>query len=41
MVLYSLFQYRALGLVTVASLLVASVITYAAVTLLAGRTASG
>jgi preprotein translocase subunit SecD len=33
-VLYSLVQYRALGLVTVASLLVASVITYAAVTLL-------
>ena len=30
-VLYSLIQYRALGLVTVASLLVASVITYAAV----------
>ena len=34
MVIYSLIQYRALGLVTVASLLVASVITYAAVTLL-------
>jgi preprotein translocase subunit SecD len=33
-IIYSLFQYRALGLVTVASLLVASVITYAAVTLL-------
>jgi preprotein translocase subunit SecD len=33
-VLYSLVQYRALGLVTVASLLVASVLTYAAVTLL-------
>ena len=33
-VLYSLVQYRALGMVTVASLLVASVITYAAVTLL-------
>jgi preprotein translocase subunit SecD len=33
-VIYSLFQYRALGLVTVASLVVASVITYAAVTLL-------
>ena len=34
MVLYSLLQYRALGLVTVASLLVASVITYGVVTLL-------
>ena len=33
-VIYSLFQYRALGLVTVASLVVASVITYVAVTLL-------
>ncbi len=33
-VVYSLFQYRALGLVTVASLLVASVITYLAVTVL-------
>jgi len=30
---YSLFQYRALGLVTVSSLLIASAITYAAVTL--------
>ena len=33
-VLYSLFQYRALGLVTVASLLVAAAMTYLAVTLL-------
>ena len=33
-VVYSLFQYRALGLVTVASLLVASILTYLAVTLL-------
>jgi preprotein translocase subunit SecD len=33
-VVYSLFQYRALGLVTVASLIVASVITYLAVTVL-------
>ena len=33
-VVYSLFQYRALGLVTVASLVVASVITYLAVTVL-------
>ena len=33
-VVYSLIQYRALGLVTVASLLVASVITYLAVTVL-------
>ena len=33
-VIYSLIQYRALGLVTVASLVVSSVITYAAVTLL-------
>ncbi|MGO4604017.1 protein translocase subunit SecD [Terrabacter sp. 2YAF2] len=33
-VVYSLFQYRALGLVTVASLVVASVITYLAVTIL-------
>ncbi|MGW5237914.1 protein translocase subunit SecD [Monashia sp. NPDC004114] len=33
-VIYSLFQYRALGLVTVFSLVVASVITYLAVTVL-------
>ena len=33
-VVYSLFQYRALGLVTVSSLLIASAMTYAAVTLL-------
>jgi len=33
-VVYSLFQYRALGLVTVASLLIASAITYALVVLL-------
>jgi preprotein translocase subunit SecD len=33
-VIYSLIQYRALGLVTVASLVVASVITYLAVTVL-------
>jgi preprotein translocase subunit SecD len=33
-VVYSLFQYRALGFVTVASLLVASAITYLAVTIL-------
>jgi preprotein translocase subunit SecD len=33
-VVYSLLQYRALGLVTVASLIVASVITYLAVTVL-------
>jgi len=33
-VIYSLLQYRALGLVTVASLVVASVITYLAVTVL-------
>jgi len=33
-VAYSLFQYRALGLVTVSSLLIASGLTYAAVTLL-------
>ncbi|KNX37155.1 protein translocase subunit SecD [Luteipulveratus halotolerans] len=33
-IIYSLFQYRALGLVTVASLLVSAVITYGAVTLL-------
>ena len=33
-VLYSLFQYRALGFVTVASLLVAGVVTYEAVVLL-------
>ena len=33
-VVYSLFQYRALGLVTVASLLVASILTYLAVTVL-------
>lgn len=33
-VVYSLFQYRVLGLVTVASLLIAGVITYGAVTLL-------
>ena len=33
-VVYSLFQYRALGLVTVASLIVASVVTYLAVTVL-------
>jgi preprotein translocase subunit SecD len=33
-VIYSLFQYRALGLVTVASLLVASILTYLAVTVL-------
>ena len=32
-VLYSLFQYRALGLVTVSSLLIASALTYAVVTL--------
>ncbi|MCG8655453.1 protein translocase subunit SecD [Yimella sp. RIT 621] len=33
-VLYSLFQYRALGLVTVASLIVAGLLTYGAVTFL-------
>jgi len=33
-VLYSLFQYRALGLVTVASLVVAGVLTYGVITLL-------
>jgi preprotein translocase subunit SecD len=33
-VVYSLFQYRALGFVTVASLVVAGVITYLAITLL-------
>lgn len=33
-VVYSLFQYRALGLVTVASLLIAGVITYGLITLL-------
>lgn len=33
-VVYSLFQYRALGLVTVASLVVASAVTYLAVTVL-------
>lgn len=33
-VIYSLFQYRALGLVTVASLIIASGLTYLAVTLL-------
>jgi preprotein translocase subunit SecD len=33
-VVYSMFQYRALGLVTVASLVIASVITYLAVTVL-------
>ncbi|KRB45407.1 protein translocase subunit SecD [Terrabacter sp. Root181] len=33
-VIYSLLQYRALGLVTVASLLVASILTYLAVTVL-------
>ena len=33
-VIYSLFQYRALGLVTVASLIVASLVTYLAVTVL-------
>ena len=33
-VAYSLFQYRALGLVTVSSLVIASALTYAAVTLL-------
>ncbi|MDQ1537127.1 MAG: preprotein translocase subunit SecD, partial [Actinomycetota bacterium] len=33
---YSLFQYRALGLVTVSSLLIASAITYAAVSLFGG-----
>jgi len=33
-VIYSLFQYRALGFVTVASLVVAGVITYLAITLL-------
>jgi preprotein translocase subunit SecD len=33
-VAYSLFQYRALGLVTVSSLLIAAALTYAAVTLL-------
>jgi preprotein translocase subunit SecD len=33
-VVYSLFQYRALGLVTVSSLVIASALTYAAVTLL-------
>ena len=32
--LYSLFQYRALGLVTIASLLVAGLLTYGAITLL-------
>ncbi len=32
-VIYSLFQYRALGLVTVSSLLIASALTYVAVTL--------
>ena len=32
-ILYSLFQYRALGLVTVSSLLIASALTYAVVTL--------
>ncbi|ROS74579.1 protein translocase subunit SecD [Cellulomonas sp. PhB143] len=32
--IYSLFQYRALGLVTLASLMVASVITYGVITLL-------
>jgi preprotein translocase subunit SecD len=36
-VLYSLFQYRALGLVTVASLLVAAVLTYLVVTILSWR----
>ena len=33
-VIYSLFQYRALGMVTVASLLVAAVVTYGVITLL-------
>lgn len=33
-VVYSLFQYRALGLVTVASLLIAGVVTYGLITLL-------
>lgn len=33
-VLYSLFQYRALGLVTVASLVIAAVLTYGTITLL-------
>ncbi|MCE3613281.1 hypothetical protein LXJ57_25465, partial [Escherichia coli] len=33
-VVYSLFQYRALGLVTVASLIVAGVLTYLAIALL-------
>ncbi|WP_246036785.1 MULTISPECIES: protein translocase subunit SecD [Cellulomonas] len=33
-VVYSLFQYRALGLVTVASLVVAALLTYGAITLL-------
>ncbi|SFJ96287.1 protein translocase subunit SecD [Cellulomonas sp. KH9] len=33
-VVYSLFQYRALGLVTVASLLVAALVTYGVITLL-------
>lgn len=36
-VIYSLFQYRMLGLVTVASLIVAAVITYLVVTLLSWR----
>jgi len=33
-VVYSLFQYRALGMVTVASLLVAAIVTYGVITLL-------
>jgi preprotein translocase subunit SecD len=37
-VAYSLFQYRALGLVTVSSLLIAAALTYAAVTLLGWST---
>ena len=36
-VLYSLFQYRTLGLVTVASLIVAAVLTYLVVTILSWR----
>ena len=36
-VLYSLFQYRTLGLVTVASLVVAAILTYLAVTILSWR----
>ncbi|MDI2098050.1 protein translocase subunit SecD [Ruicaihuangia caeni] len=36
-VVYSLFQYRTLGLVTVASLIVAAIITYLVITLLSWR----